>query len=349
MKNQIIGGNKTNEQLQNKYNDEINKSKEENNKLNEEIKKLNEEINKLNEELNKSKNELKSKNQDISNLQGFKDKIYQMEKEKTEMNNRLLKISNDNDISQKENIDLKKQIDISKRENSNLKKENEDLKKQIETSKKENNNIKKENEEMKIKLELTKKENNDKESLENKHKEELDRINFNHSLSLNELQLKYDGEISNLKIENMKLKGNNNKVTEYEEVIKTLKKQIIKKDEERNKKEEYFKKSQVEIFTKMKKDFMEAMDILQQKNEHLEKEIDELENYISTRPPREKDLETISKLNNELDMKEQEISELKDILNNNGLSNTKKIKLLNTKDKKQKYTNANYGMIYSKK
>ena len=202
---------------------------------------------------------------------------------------------------------------------------------------------------MKIKLEQNKKENNDKESLENKHKEELERINFTHSLSLNELQLKYDEELSNLKIENMKLKGSNNKVTEYEEAIKTLKKQIIKKDEERNKKEEYFKKYQVEIFTKMKKDFMEAMDILQQKNEHLEKEIDELENYISTRPPREKDLETISKLNNELDIKEQEINELKELLNNNGLSGTKKIKLLNSKDKKQKYINASYGMIFSKK
>ena len=94
---------------------------------------------------------------------------------------------------------------------------------------------------------------------------------------------------------------------------------------------------------------MEAMDILQQKNEHLEKEIDELENYISSRPPREEDLETISKLNNELEIKEQELNELKDILNNNGFNSSKKIKLLNLKDKKPKYTNASYGMIFSKK
>ena len=193
-----------------------------------------------------------------------------------------------------------------------------------------------------------KKENEDKSSLESKHREEIDRLNFNHTLSINELQLKYDGEISNLKIENMQLKGNNNKITEYEEAIKALKKQIIKKDEERNKKEEYFKQYQIEIFTKMKKSYMEAMDVLHQKNEHLEKEIDELENYISSRPPREEDLDAISKLNNELEIKEQEINELKDLLNQNGLMNTKKLKSLN-KDKKPKYTNASYGMIFSKK
>ena len=51
----------------------------------------------------------------------------------------------------------------------------------------------------------------------------------------------------------MQLKGNNNKITEYEEAIKALKKQIIKKDEERNKKEEYFKQYQMEIFKKNKK------------------------------------------------------------------------------------------------
>ena len=251
--------------------------------------------------------------------------------------------------NKKENIDLKKQIEQNKKDNDNLKKqietsnkEKEDLKKQLDISKKENEDLKKQ-------LEQNKKENEDKSSLESKYREELDRLNFNHTLSINELQLKYDGEISNLKIENMKLKGSNNKVTEYEEAIKTLKKQISKKDEERNKKEEYFKQYQMEIFTKMKKDFMEAMDILQQKNQHLEKEIDELEGYISSRPPREEDLETISKLNNELENKEQELNELKELLNQNGLYNTKKLKLLNTKDKKPKYTNASYGMIFSKK
>ena len=100
------------------------------------------------------------------------------------------------------------------------------------------NKKKNEIEDLKKLLAQNKKENEDKSSLESKHREEIDRLNFNHTLSINEMQLKYDGEISNLKIENMKLKGNNNKITEYEEAIKTLKKQIIKKDEERNKKEE---------------------------------------------------------------------------------------------------------------
>ena len=300
-----------------------------------------------------------------------------MDKEKTDLNNKLLKLTNDNENNQKEISDFKKQIEQNKKENEDLKKqieqnkkENTDLKKQIDQNKKENDNLKKqidtsnkekedlkkqidtsikENENLKKQLEENKKENENKSSLESKYREELDRVNFNHTLSINELQLKYDGEISNLKIENMKLKGNNNKVTEYEEAIKTLKKQILKKDEERNKKEEYFKQYQMEIFTKMKKDFMEAMDILQQKNQHLEKEIDELEGYISSRPPREEDLETISKLNNELENKEQELNELKELLNQNGLYNTKKLKLLNTKDKKPKYTNASYGMIFSKK
>ena len=42
--------------------------------------------------------------------------------------------------------------------------------------------------------------------MEDKHKEELERIKFSNTLTINELKLKHDNEISNLKIENMKSK-----------------------------------------------------------------------------------------------------------------------------------------------
>ena len=38
--------------------------------------------------------------------------------------------------------------------------------------------------------------------MEDKHKEELERIKFSNTLTINELKLKHDNEISNLKIEN---------------------------------------------------------------------------------------------------------------------------------------------------
>jgi uncharacterized protein YigA (DUF484 family) len=98
------------------------------------------------------------------------------------------------------------------------------------------------------------------------------------------------------------------------------------------------------MYQKMKGDFMEAMNLLQQKNDNLTEEIHELENYLTNRPSREEDLQQIQKLKFELNLKEQEISELKE-----GSPKSNKIKLMSLKDKMPKYKNANYGMIFSKK
>ena len=81
--NATFSGNKSIEDLQNKYNEEINKLKE----------------------------QLNSKNDDLSNLEEIKEKMNQMEKEKTDLNNKLSKITNDNEVNQKEINDLKIQID----------------------------------------------------------------------------------------------------------------------------------------------------------------------------------------------------------------------------------------------
>ena len=84
---------------------------------------------------------------------------------------------------------------------------------------------------------------------------------------------------------------------------------------------------------------------MQQKNENLQNEIHELENFILGRPSRDEDLEQIEELKSALDMKMREIEELKEIIN----INNKKIKMLKEKNKGPKFTNASYGMIFSKK
>ena len=182
-------------------------------------------------------------------------------------------------------------------------------------------------------------------TLENKKTEEIERLKFEHTLSLNELKVKLDGEISNLKIQNMKLKGNNEKNLEYENIINNLQKQLNKKDNELAKKGENLRQYQKEMYQKMKGDFMEAMNLLQQKNDNLTEEINELENYLTNRPSREEDLQQIQNLKFELNLKEQEISELRD----GGSPKSNKIKLMSLKDKLPKYKNVNYGMIFSKK
>ena len=53
----------------------------------------------------------------------------------------------------------------------------------------------------------------------------------------------------------------------------------------------------------------------------------------------------IEELKSALEMKMREIEELKEIINNNN----KKIKMLKEKSKGPKFTNASYGMIFSKK
>ena len=167
-------------------------------------------------------------------------------------------------------------------------------------------------------------------------------------MTVNELKLKYENEISGLKIENLKIKENLDKAKEMENVIHKLKLQLQQKNTqelELTEKEEKFKKMHVDAINKLKFEFQNAIKALQQKNANYENEIRELENFIISRPSRDEDLEQIEELKQTLEMKLREIEELKEIINNNN----QKIKLLNSKNKMPKYTKANYGMIFSKK
>jgi chromosome segregation ATPase len=186
------------------------------------------------------------------------------------------------------------------------------------------------------------------QDLMNKHKEEIERIKFSNTLTINELKLKHENEISSLKIENMKIKENLDKAKEMENLLHKLKLQLQQKSSqeiELSEKEEKFKKMHMDAVNKLKFEFQNSIKALQQKNENYENEIRELENFIISRPSRDEDLEQIEELKQALEMKMREIEELKEIINNNN----KKIKLLNSKNKGPKYTNASYGMIFSKK
>lgn len=213
--------------------------------------------------------------------------------------------------------------------------------------------------------------NEEKVAMESKHKEEMDRITFKYSMTINELKNKHNEDMINIKQENVKMKD---RLQNYEKEMK--------------KKQEEFKLNQIEHFQKMKHDFMDALNIQQEKNYNLTNEINDLENYLSNRPSREEDIAEISKLREELNAKEQELQEMrymlsqskndsegKEGMNLNSMSlqgkNLKKIKIVNanfnvngnkeTPDsgngykkaasslKNSKYTNANYGMIFSKK
>ena len=66
-------------------------------------------------------------------------------------------------------------------------------------------------------LNLKKKLENDKELIESQFREEIDRNNFKHTLEINEIQNKLNSQISQLKIENIKLNQN------YDKVVKKLK------------------------------------------------------------------------------------------------------------------------------
>ena len=180
---------------------------------------------------------------------------------------------------------------------------------------------------------------------ESKFKEEIERLKFSNTLTQNEIKLKYDSKISNLKIENMKLKESLDKSKNYEDEITKLRNKLNKNKQfidEIKGKDEKFKAMQYEVFNKMKGDFVNTINTLQQKNSNLTKEINELQNYISTRPSKEEDILKIAELSDLLNKKDKIIYELKESMNN------KKVNVHVVKSK-PRFTNASYGMIFSKK
>ena len=156
----------------------------------------------------------------------------------------------------------------------------------------------------------------------NKHKDEIKQLKNIHALEINEMKLKYDSHLANLKIDNMNLKSYKETNEELQEKIQQLQLKLSKQNEHNMKKEQEFKNIQIETFQKMKKNFIEAMTVLQEKNENLNQEIKELESYLHNRPSREEDLGEIAKLQKELKHKTKELKDLKAfIASTNGITN----------------------------
>ena len=83
----------------------------------------------------------------------------------------------------------------------------------------------------------------------------------------------------------------------------------------REKDKEKFKKMHIDAINKLKKDFANSTKYMEQKNQNLMEEIKELENFIIGM--KEEDGKTIGALRKGLDIKDKEINELKQIIENN--------------------------------
>ena len=174
--------------IENNYTSQIEKMQNENKdnekKLKEQYEKI---IQETKEELNKEK-QSKEKEREIQNnnkkeIEKIKNDITRKEKtyqEKiTSMQNELKEkealIQKQKDEMESSNINIQKKLDLSQKREKEL----QALKKSLKE---------------------------EKATLESKHREELDRVSFQHTLAINEIQLKLDSQISKLKIENIQLK-----------------------------------------------------------------------------------------------------------------------------------------------
>jgi len=99
----------------------------------------------------------------------------------------------------------------------------------------------------------------------------------------------------------------------YEELMKNLEEEYKKKNEELlnnfNEKAKSFKEKFILDAEKLKKEFLDTLKSLENKNNTLTKENTDLQNYLAKRPSRDEDLDEISRLNEEIEKKEKEIKE----------------------------------------
>lgn len=99
----------------------------------------------------------------------------------------------------------------------------------------------------------------------------------------------------------------------YEELMKNLEEEYKKKNEELlntfNEKTKQFKEKFVVDAEKLKKEFLDTLKSLENKNNTLTKENTDLQNYLAKRPSRDEDLDEISRLNEEIEKKEKELKE----------------------------------------
>jgi chromosome segregation ATPase len=249
------------------------------------------EINTLKEEINNYKNKINS----------YEEKMKTYEDTIEELKKKLNELSNDDKLKEDE---MKKNIKM----NEEREKEIQNLKNQILSEKENNEKLNAKIKELKDEYEqkisslneqLSQKDieiNKIKEDIQfsskssqdlmNKHKEEIERIKFSNTLTINELKLKHENEISSLKIENMKIKESLDKAKEMEALLHKLKLQLQQKNTqeiELNEKEEKFKKMHIDAVNKLKFEFQNSIKALQQKNENYENDIRELENLIICR------------------------------------------------------------------
>ena len=86
----------------------------------------------------------------------------------------------------------------------------------------------------------------------------------------------------------------------------------LEKDFEQKSKE--FIEKYVEDIENLKKEFINTLSTLENKNSLLNKEIEDLQNYLANRPSRDEDLDEIRRLNEEIEKKEKDLKESKILL-----------------------------------
>ena len=100
---------------------------------------------------------------------------------------------------------------------------------------------------------------------------------------------------------------------QYEQLMKKLEEEYKKKNEELinnfNEKTKAFKEKFIVDAEKLKKEFLDTLKSLENKNNTLTKENSDLQNYLAKRPSRDEDLDEISRLNEEIEKKEKELKE----------------------------------------
>ena len=126
-------------------------------------------------------------------IKELKESYTRLEKEQDNLKTQLQKVSNKVEFLSKEYENMKVQIQTLSKENENIKKENENMKVQIQTLSKENENIKKENENMKVQTQTLSKEN-----------ENIKKENENMKVQIQTLSL--ENENQNIKIKKLEEK-----------------------------------------------------------------------------------------------------------------------------------------------
>ena len=147
--------------------------------------------------------------------------------------------------------------------------------------------------------------------------EELQKTIKNKDTEIENITNKYNeiqGQIDGYKAEVEKSKKMaEDAKNQYEQLMKKLEEEYKRKNEELinnfNEKTKAFKEKFIVDAEKLKKEFLDTLKSLENKNNTLTKENSDLQNYLAKRPSRDEDLDEISRLNEEIEKKEKELKE----------------------------------------